>query len=137
MIEQEFLAEDSNLEKVLAFVTQNLKKAECSPKIMMQIEISVEEIFVNIVHYAYKDTSENQGKVRIGCNIEDGTAKIKVCDSGIPYNPLEKKDPDITLSAEERPIGGLGIFMVKKYMDEIRYEHTYGENRLVLIKKLA
>lgn len=137
MVEQEFLAEDSNLEKALAFVTQNLEEAECSPKIMMQIEISLEEIFVNIAHYAYKNTPEKQGKVRIAFSLEDETARITVCDSGIPYNPLEKEDPDITLSAEERPIGGLGIFMVKKYMDEIRYEHADGENRLVLIKKLA
>lgn len=136
MIEQEFSAEDSNLDKVLAFVTENLENLECSPKAMMQIEISLEEIFVNVAHYAYKDTPEKKGKVRIGCSMEEGIVKITVCDSGIPYNPLEKKDPDITLSAEERPIGGLGIFMVKKYMDEIRYEHVDGENRLVLIKKI-
>lgn len=135
MAEKEFIANDEELQNVLNFVSGCIED-ECSPAITMKLEISVEEIFVNISHYAYKDTEEKTGKVRITCGIENDLMKITFADKGIPYNPLEKEDPDITLNAQERPIGGLGIFMVKKYMQDIRYEHKDGENRLTLIMKL-
>ena len=68
---------------------------------------------------------------------ESLTASLTFIDSGVPYNPLKKDDPDTTLSAEDRKIGGLGIFLVKKSMDDMRYEFKDGKNILTLVKKLA
>ena len=127
-------AKTENLDDVIAFVNSELKKLGCGVKQQMQIEISVEEIFVNIAHYAY--TPEvGTATIRVD-NDGANTFTITFIDSGIPYNPLEKADPDITLSAEERQIGGLGIFMVKKNMDDVKYEHLDGHNILTLTKRL-
>ena len=104
-------------------------------KAKIQIDIAVEEIFVNIAHYAY---APGTGDALIRVRISDEPAKVLIDfeDSGIPYNPLEKADPDVTLNVQEREIGGLGIFMVKKIVDEIRYEYADGKNRLTLGKLL-
>ena len=104
-------------------------------KIMMQIEIAVEEIYVNIVHYAY---NPSVGKATIRCEVTDNPMQvmIQVLDSGIPFDPLAKEDADITLSADERDIGGLGIFMVKQSMDEVNYEYKDGKNVLTIKKVL-
>lgn len=136
MKEMEFAAEDGELQNATDFITGCVEK-ECSPAIMMKLEISIEEIFVNISHYAYRDSEEKPGKVRIRCSVENDFLEMTFIDRGTPYNPLEKEDPDITLNAQERPIGGLGIFMVKKYMHDMHYEHADGENRLTLVMKLA
>ena len=124
-----------NLPKVLAFVDDQLEMAECPMKAKIQIDIAVEEIFVNIAHYAY---APGTGDALIRVRISDEPAKVLIDfeDSGIPYNPLEKADPDVTLNVQEREIGGLGIFMVKKIVDEIRYEYADGKNRLTLGKLL-
>ena len=99
----------------------------------MQVEIAVEEIFVNVAHYAY---APNTGSVTVGVKISDDPrfATITFKDGGKPYNPLAKPDPDVTLPADEREIGGLGIFMTKKVMDELSYEYTDGKNVLTLKK---
>lgn len=124
-----------NLPKVLEFVDGILEEAGCSMKAQMQIDISVEEIFVNIANYAYNpETGEAEVSVELGEDDAEVTVVLK--DSGMPYNPLEKEDPDITLSAEERGIGGLGIFMTKKAMDDVIYEHKDGFNILKLKKKI-
>ena len=124
-----------NLPKVLAFVDDQLEMAECPMKAKIQIDIAVEEIFVNIAHYAY---APGTGDALIRVRISEEPAKVLIDfeDSGIPYNPLEKADPDVTLNVQEREIGGLGIFMVKKIVDEIRYEYADGKNRLTLGKLL-
>ena len=124
-----------NLPKVLAFVDDQLEMAECPMKAKIQIDIAVEEIFVNIAHYAY---APGTGDALIRVRVSDEPAKVLIDfeDSGIPYNPLEKADPDVTLNVQEREIGGLGIFMVKKIVDEIRYEYADGKNRLTLGKLL-
>lgn len=124
-----------NLEVVQDFVRAELEKQECSMKIVMQIEIAVEEIYVNIVHYAYNPTV---GKATIRCEVTDNPMQviIQFLDSGIPFDPLAKEDADITLSAEERDIGGLGIFMVKQSMDEVNYEYKDGRNVLTIKKVL-
>ncbi|MBQ7670285.1 MAG: SpoIIE family protein phosphatase [Clostridia bacterium] len=126
-------AETDNLDKVLEFVDSRLEKLECSVKAQMQIDVAIEELFVNIAHYAY---GEGKGLATIRFEKEDDplSAVITLIDEGVPYNPLEKPDPDITLSAEERPIGGLGIFMVKKSMDSMDYEYRDGKN-ILRIKK--
>ena len=124
-----------NLEVVQNFVSEELESQGCSMKVMMQIEIAVEEIYVNIVHYAY---NPEIGKATIRCEVTDNPMQviIQFMDSGVPFDPLAKEDADITLSAEERQIGGLGIFMVKKSMDEVSYEYKEGKNVLTIRKVL-
>lgn len=120
-------AKTENLDQVLDFVNENLEAADCPMKVQVQMDIAVEEIFVNIAHYAYQDTV---GKAEVHVRIQEEPAVVEIIfkDEGIPYNPLEKKDPDITLSAEDRQIGGLGIYMVKKSMDDVSYDYKDGQN---------
>ena len=127
-------AKVDNLAQVTEFIDELLEAAECSMKAQMQIDVAVEELFVNVAHYAYGDSV---GMVTVKASAEDGTAVITLIDSGIPYDPLKKPDPDITLSAQERAIGGLGIFMVKKTMDKMEYEYTDGKNVLTITKKIS
>ena len=97
------------------------------------IDLAVEEIFVNIAHYAY---SGRGGEAEVSCILSDGVITISFTDKGKPFNPLEKEDPDITLSAEERKIGGLGIFLTKKFMDKVWYVYEDGRNKLSFSKKI-
>ena len=126
-------AKIANLSKVLAFVDGELEKTDCGIKACMQIDIAVEELFVNVAHYAY---APDTGDVRIDVEIFDdpGMVEITFTDSGIPYDPLSKADPDVTLSAEERRIGGLGIYMVKKSMDMMKYKRIDGCNVVTISK---
>ena len=125
-----------NLPQVISFVDEQLEAADCPMKIQMQIDIAVEEIFVNIAHYAY-NPDVGTAKVRVEVLGEPPAVDITFIDNGIPYDPLAKADPDVTLSAEERQIGGLGIFMVKKTMDDVKYEYLDGHNILTLKKGLV
>ena len=135
MDEMKIEAKVENLDEVLAFVDERLEEAGCPMKVQTQLDIAVEEIFVNIASYAY---APNSGNADIGVEITEDPpmVAIRFVDSGIPYNPLAKEDPDITLPAEERPIGGLGIYMVKKSMDDVQYEYTNGQNVFTIKKKL-
>lgn len=126
-------ADVSCLDQVLAFADTFLEENDCPMKIQMQIDIAIEEIFVNIAHYAYP-SGEGEAVIGIETDNEAKCFKITFEDSGIPYDPLKKKDPDITLSADDRPIGGLGIFMVKKSMDDMSYEYKDNKNRLTITK---
>ena len=135
MTERLFPADDSALNDVLAFAEEELEKAECPPKAMMQLTVAIEEVFVNVAHYAYPD-EEGQVSFGIAFDSESRSITFRIADKGIAFNPLEKPDPDITLSAEEREIGGLGIFICKKTMDEIGYARENGENILTMTKKL-
>lgn len=125
-----------NLPAVLEFVDSQLEEIDCPIKVQMQMDIAVEEIYINIANYAY---SPDIGKATIKVGISDDNKEVSITfiDNGVPYNPLEKDDPDITLSAEERAIGGLGIFMVKKSMDDMIYEYKEGQNILTIIKNLG
>ena len=119
---------------VTQFVEETLEKLECPMKTVIQFNVAVDELFSNIVRYGYKDTS---GPVTVELReTEDphGLA-MRFIDEGIPYNPVKKEDPDVTLSAEDRKIGGLGIFMVKKTMDDMKYEYVNGKNILTIFKK--
>lgn len=113
-----------------------LEEHGCPAGMQMQFDIAFEELFVNIVNYAYQD---GKGNVRvtydIGKNGEQRSLNISLEDCGTPYNPLSKADPDITLSAEERKIGGFGVFMAKKFLDSIRYEWKEGYNCISFEKK--
>ena len=135
MREMDIAATLENLDAVMAFVDQQLEEAGCSMKTQMQIDIAVEEVYVNIAHYAY---NPEVGGVTIRVQIEEEPLAVILTfiDKGKPYDPLAKEDPDVTLAAEDRQIGGLGIFMVKKSMDNISYEYNEGRNILTLKKKL-
>ena len=121
------------LDDVTAFVDDFLAACGCSMKTQMQIDLSIEEIFVNIAHYAYP---EGGGEAEIRIDEADGLVTIVLSDSGVPFDPLGKPDPDITLSAEDRRIGGLGIYLVKKNMDAVDYRYEDGKNILTVQKKL-
>ena len=126
-------AKVQNLEQVLGFIRQNLEEAGASVRVVNQILIAAEEIFVNIASYAY---GQETGSAEIRMTVEDGSAGIEFRDRGTPFDPLAKADPDVTLPAEERQIGGLGIFMVKKSMDDVQYQYEGGENILTIRKRL-
>ena len=124
-----------NIETVTDFVNEQLEALDCPIKAQMQIAIAIDELFGNIAHYAY-NPEIGKATVRVEV-IEDPLAvTITFIDNGVPYDPLAKADPDTTLSAEEREIGGLGIYMVKKSMDDITYEYKAGQNILTIKKNL-
>ena len=124
-----------NIETVTDFVNEQLESLDCPMKAQMQIDIAIDELFGNIAHYAY-NPEVGSATVRVEV-IEDPLAvTITFIDNGVPYDPLAKADPDTTLSAEEREIGGLGIYMVKKSMDDITYEYKDGQNILTIKKKI-
>ena len=134
-----FEAADEKLEAVNDFIHEQIKPFSCQSQTLFQIDLAVEEIFVNISHYAY---SPDKGTVQIDCSVEktaDAPAKLTVSftDKGKAFNPLAKPDPDITLSVEEREIGGLGIFLTKKYMDSVLYERKDNQNILTFTKTIA
>ena len=123
-----------NLHTVLEFIDGQLELIGCPMKPQMQIDIAAEEIFVNIASCAYPD---GPGEAEIRISAEDGAVTMTFLDSGIPYDPLAREDPDVTLSAEERQIGGLGVFLVKKNTDSVSYRYENGQNVLTLTKKIG
>jgi sigma-B regulation protein RsbU (phosphoserine phosphatase) len=130
-----FPAKTEALDEVIGFVEESLEGFECSIKNSMAISVAIEEVFVNVAHYAY---GEGEGDVSfdIGFSEESREVTFVMKDKGVPFDPLKKADPDITLSAEERSIGGLGIFITKKTMDRVEYAYENGENVLTMIKKI-
>ncbi len=131
MIEKTFYASVDLLPEALAMVEEEMEKADYSMKTTIQTTIAVEEIFVNIANYAYP---EGDGEIRLGIEVDEEKMTIRFIDGGIPFDPLAKDDPDITLSAEERGIGGLGIFMVKSYMDTVSYRREAGKHVFTVTK---
>ena len=129
------IADVKNLGTVQSFIEERLEEAGCSMKAQIQIGVAVEEIYVNICHYAYKEKG-GSGDAEVKMLIKDGVAEIVFEDSGIQYDPLANEEPDISLSAEEREIGGLGIFITRKTMDEVTYDYKDGRNILTLKKKI-
>ena len=126
-------ATTDNLTEVLAFTEEVIEELGCPMKAQMQITVAVEEIFVNIANYAYGDET-GEATVRIDRTEEKEGVAVVFTDGGMPFDPLEKADPDVSLPADERQIGGLGIYMVKKSMDDIRYRYIDGKNELTLVK---
>ena len=124
------------LQDVLDFIDRALEEAGCSMKAQMQLDVAAEEIFVNIAHYAYAPET-GKAVIRLSFTDDGNTVCITFVDSGKPFDPLAKEDPDVTLSAEERKIGGLGIYMVKKSMDDVSYEYRDGCNMLTLKKNIS
>ena len=124
-----------NIETVTDFVNEQLEAYDCPMKAQMQIDIAIDELFGNIAHYAY-NPEVGSATVRVEVVEEPLSVVITFIDNGVPYDPLKKEDPNTTLSADEREIGGLGICMVKKTMDDIIYEYKDGQNRLTIVKKI-
>ena len=135
MMNKTFPAKIEALSDVLGFVDQTLEAYECPMKIQTAVCVAIEEVFVNIAHYAYGE-GEGDMTLCIGFNAESREITFVMKDGGTPFDPLKKPDPDITLSAEEREIGGLGIFITKKTMDTVSYAYENGENILTMIKKI-
>ena len=122
------------LDEVLAFVDGILEEQACPMKTQMQLDIAVEELYVNIAHYAY---APGTGPAEIHVASEPNrVVTVTFIDRGKPYDPLQKPDPDVTLSAKERQIGGLGIYMVKKSMDDMTYRREQDRNVLTIRKRL-
>lgn len=119
------------LQEVTAFFEDILSKGNAPMKVIAQINVVVDEIFSNIVQYSGATI------VTLGCSLTENQVVLRFSDNGRPYNPIDKPDPDTSLSAEEREIGGLGIFMVKKIMDEVSYEYKDGLNIFTVTKKLT
>ena len=135
MQERTFPAVVESIPQVTAWVDEALEGLECSVKAQMQIDVAIDEIFGNIAHYAYPD-GEGRAAVRLEFREDDRMLSITFTDQGVPFDPLSQKEPDTTLGSEERQIGGLGIFLVKKTMDEVSYHYRDGSNILCLKKRI-
>ena len=133
--ELELEASDENLPAVRSFVEEHLDAVGCSPRAQMQIGVAVEEIFINIAHYAYAP-DKGTATVRVEVSGDPVAVTITFVDHGVPYDPLAREDPDVTLPAGERDAGGLGIFLTKKLMDDVSYKYRDGQNILTLKKNI-
>ena len=127
-------AKISDITAVTDFIERELEKLDCPMKTVMQIDVAADEIFSNIVRYGYPDGDGNIN-VKFIYHESARAVYIRFEDEGVPYNPLIKDDPDISLSADERSIGGLGVFVVKKTMDDVKYKYENGKN-ILTIKKI-
>ena len=135
MKEKVFSARKDALTEVMAFTEECLESFECSMKNSMAICVAVEEIFVNIASYAYGDGT-GEATLSFSFDEKERLMTLVVTDEGVPFDPLKRDEPDITLSAADRDIGGLGIFITKKTMDTISYENKNGKNILTMTKKI-
>lgn len=124
-----------NLAVVTDFVDEQLEQLDCPVKTLVQVNVAIDELFGNIANYAY-NPEVGAATVRVEVTGNPLSVVITFIDNGIPYDPLAKDDPDITLGVEERQIGGLGIYMVKKTMDDISYEYKDGQNVLRIKKNI-
>jgi len=133
--ELELDAVTENLPEVQAFVAEHLERADCPPRALMQIGVAVEEIFVNIASYAY---APDKGKAKVRVEVSDDPVAVTITfvDRGVPYDPLAKEDPNVRAAAADREVGGLGIYMTKKMMDDVAYEYKDGANILTLKKNI-
>ena len=124
-----------NIPAVIDFINRELESLGCSVKTEAQIDIAIDELCSNIANYSY-DEKHGEVTVKFETEREPRTVTLAFVDSGRPFNPLGFSDPDVTLSARERKIGGLGIYMVKKSMDDVCYEYRDGKNILTIRKTL-
>ena len=135
MTELKLKAVVESIPEVTEFINGKLEALACSAKAKLQINVAIDELVCNIARYAYgRDTGDVT--VQFDYDRETGLASISFMDSGVPFNPLEKSDPDISLPAAERRIGGLGIFLVRKTMDKMEYRYENGMNILTISKKI-
>ncbi|MBQ8147920.1 MAG: ATP-binding protein [Lachnospiraceae bacterium] len=126
-------AKIENLYPLLDSIDQTIRSYSVDEELLATLHICIEEVFVNVVSYAY---GEQVGLVEVETEVNDGWLSITFRDEGIPYNPLEREDPDLDLALEERPIGGLGIYMIRNMMDSVQYEYKEGRNNLCIRKEI-
>jgi len=132
---KEFVATVNNFSSVSEFIEETLDSFEVPLKVINQMNIAVEEIFTNIAKYGF--AGQTNGKATIDITLADNTVTIRTFDNSPMFNPFNKKDPDISLGVEDRPIGGLGILMVKKLMDAVDYQYENNTNIITLVKKVG
>ena len=135
VIEKTFEAKVENLHKVLAFLEEQLEAHEASMKVINVMSISLEEMYANVCMYAYVG-SNVKPECTISIGFDGDVANVTLIDNGMEFNPLDKVDPDVHAAVEDRGIGGLGIFMVKKYMDECTYERKDNKNIFTMRKAI-
>ena len=128
-------ADRKNLLAVQAFIDKELEAVDYPIATQITIDVAVEELFVNVADYAYGKKTGNV-TVQVTLQEEPLAAEITFIDSGKQYDPLAKPDPDVTVAAKDRKKGGLGIFMVKNSMDDMKYEYKDGKNILTIKKNL-
>ena len=135
MAQMTFPATLENIEAATDFMNGILESAGCPMRTQMKLAVALDELMSNVARYAY---APGTGDVTVSVEVleEPKRAVITLTDSGVPYDPLQKEDPDVTLSAEERGIGGLGIFIVKQSMDSMTYEYRDGQNVLTIVKNI-
>lgn len=135
MAQMTFPATLENIEAATDFMNGILESADCPMRTQMKLAVALDELMSNVARYAY---APGTGDVTVSVEVleEPKRAVITLTDSGVPYDPLQKEDPDVTLSAEERGIGGLGIFIVKQSMDSMTYEYRDGQNVLTIVKNI-
>lgn len=121
------------LARLYDFLEQQAERYSIDAALLMQIKLAMDEAVTNVIQYAYPDS---EGDIRIDIGCDKKRLKIVITDNGIPFNPLESHEPDITLALEERPIGGLGIFLVKQLMTNVGYERSEGKNILTMTKEI-
>ncbi len=136
MKELTIAARIESIPTVTAFVEEQLEKLDCSRKAQIQIAVAVDEIFSNIARYAYGPEG-GEATVRVETEKDPAAVVIAFIDHGRPFDPLAKPDPDLMLGPEERNIGGLGIYLVKKTMDDVHYEYSGGQNILTIRKQVS
>ena len=124
-----------NIPGLTARIDEQLEALDCPMKAQMQIDVAIDEMFSNVANYAYKN-GVGSVTVRFEFDAESREVRVSFIDGGVPYNPLEKDDPDVTLPTEARGIGGLGIFLVKKTMDALRYKYANGQNIVTIVKRI-
>ena len=135
MQERTFSAVIESIPLVTAWIDEQLEQLNCPMKVQMQFDMAIDEIFGNIAYYAYRGKI-GSAKVQLALQEDTRMLSITFIDQGIPFNPLSQKEPDTSLKAEKRKIGGLGIFLVKKIMDEVSYQYRDGHNILCLKKHI-
>lgn len=122
------------LTRLYEFLNQQASAFGLEEQLLMQIKLAVEEVVTNVILYAYPDRKDQD--IRIDMSLENGLLTIVITDNGIAFNPLEREEPDISLPMEERPIGGLGIYLVKQLMTNVTYTRSSGKNTLTMTKKI-
>lgn len=128
-------AKRENLDIIQSFIREELNAYDCPPKALIELEIAVEEIFVNIASYAY-DTNEGEAEIKCGIETNPLSVTIQFLDDGHPFDPLAKPDADLSREGLMSRIGGLGIHMVKQSMDLVTYSYEANKNILTIKKTL-
>jgi len=125
----------AEIERLGQVMTEFAERHQWSPRTLFEVNVSLEELLTNVISYGYKDTQEHEIILRLSFANGEMTAEIE--DDGRPFNPLEVAEPDLDIPLEERQVGGLGIFMVRKFMTDLTYQRLEGKNLVILKKKIT